>query len=290
MSGTVPVSDLLSNLNDQVANGAALMKRSKPRQDIFRAIYKGQRQEKTVREVMNETGLTQIRVLNEAKKLGPLVEKVSNGFRKRKELASHYKKILWYARNPKKLAAVLTKVSPKVSVNATQVKVSFTPAAGKAIPITIADIDSFVKAKIGTKRLGPVREDLIKKGFARVVGEGGTFKDWGGEKSDLYTNKFRVKGARRAVAVAFKGKGTKGRLVPAKMGKNGDQIGRLFDEPAEVFLVAYCGQIDSAIVSQMHAFAIAKKAMNGQRVYFGVIDADDLGAIAAGYPEQFKLS
>ena len=74
------------------------------------------------------------------------------------------------------------------------------------------------------------------------------------------------------------------------MGKNGDQIGRLFDEPAEVFLVVYCGQIDSSIVSHMQAFAIAKKAMIGRNVYFGVIDDDDLGKIAAGYPRQFKLS
>jgi hypothetical protein len=73
------------------------------------------------------------------------------------------------------------------------------------------------------------------------------------------------------------------------MGKNGDQIGRLFDEPAEVFLIVYCGQIDSSVVSQMQAFAIAKKALTGQRVYYGVIDADDLGRIAAGYPKEFKL-
>jgi hypothetical protein len=77
-------------------------------------------------------------------------------------------------------------------------------------------------------------------------------------------------------------------LVPAKMGKNGDQIDRLFDEPAEVFLIVYCGQVDSSIISQMQSFAIAKKAMNGQRVYFGVIDEDDLGKIVAGYSEHFN--
>ncbi|MGH7147439.1 MAG: hypothetical protein ACREIJ_06000 [Nitrospiraceae bacterium] len=71
---------------------------------------------------------------------------------------------------------------------------------------------------------------------------------------------------------------------------NGDQLDRLFDEPADVFLVVYCGQIASSIVSQMQAFAIAKKALAGQKVYFGVIDADDLGGIAAGYPNEFKLT
>jgi hypothetical protein len=289
MSSTVSVSDLLSNLSDQVVNSAKLMSGAKQRQSIFEAIYKGQQQEKSVQQIMKITNLSQIRVLNEGKKLGPLVEKVRGGFRKKKELAPHYKKILALARDKTKLGKVPTKISPKISAGELRITVGFPAAAGKALPITIDDIDSFAKAKHRSAgKLGPVREELIKAAFASIVGEGGTFKDWGGEKGDLYSNKFRVKGARRAVAVAFKGKGTRGKLVPGKMGKNGDQIDRLFDEPAEVFLIVYCGQIDPSIISQMHAFAIAKKAMNGQKIYFGVIDDDDLGKLAAAYPHQFK--
>jgi hypothetical protein len=37
----------------------------------------------------------------------------------------------------------------------------------------------------------------------------------------------------------------------------------------------------------MHASAIAKKAMSGQKVYFGIIDDDDLGKIAGAYPSHF---
>lgn len=288
MSGTVSVSDILSNLNDQVVNSARLMAGANQRQSIFEAIYKGQKQEKTVRELMAVTGLSQIRVLNEAKKLGPLVDKIKGGFRKKKELAPHYKKILLLARNKRKLEDVPTKVSPRNRGKIPRVSVSFVSSAGKALPITIDDIDSLAKARSrASKKTGIISESTIKKGFASIVGEGGVFKDWGGEKSDLYSNKFKVKGARRAVAVAFKGKGTSGKLVPAKMGKNGDQIDRLFDEPAEVFLVVYKGQIDSSITSQMHAFAIAKKALNGQKVYFGVIDGDDLSKIISAYPGHF---
>ena len=265
------------------------MIRAKQRQSVFEAIYKGQQQEKSVQAIMVTTNLTQIRVLNEAKKLGPLVEKVKRGFRKKKELASHYKKILSLARDKKKLEKVHTKVSPKIQRNGVTVKVNFAAPAANATLITIDDIDSFSSAK-KAKPLKPIREELIKNAFARIAGDRGKFKDWGGEKSDLYTNKLRVKGMRRAVAIAFKGRGTSGKLVPAKMGVNGDQLDRLFDEPADVFLVVYCGQIASSIVSQMQAFAIAKKALAGQKVYFGVIDADDLGRIAAGYPNEFKLT
>ncbi|MDQ2680163.1 MAG: hypothetical protein M3Y21_03950, partial [Candidatus Eremiobacteraeota bacterium] len=230
-------------MNDQVVNAAKLMQRSKPRQKVFETIYKGQRQEKSVQEITAATKLSQIRVLNEGKKLWPLVEKVSKGFRKRKELAPHYRKILAYARDPKKAAKVPTKVSPRVNRAPLAVRLSFVPAAAKAVQITIDDIGAFAGAKKATKKLGAVREVLLKKAFAEIAGEGGKFKDWGGEKSDLYTNKLRVKGARRAAAIAFKGRGTSGKLVPAKMGKNGDQIDRLFDEPAEVFVVVYCGQV-----------------------------------------------
>jgi hypothetical protein len=261
------------------------MERSKQRQSIFDAVYRGQKQEKSVQEIMATTGLAQIRVLNEGKKLGPLLEKVRGGFRKKKELAPHYKKILTLARNPKKLVAVPTKVSPKIETGHFRVTISIPKRGGKAHHITTEDIDSFSKATKRAKKFGRVREDLIKNAFAKVFGEGGMFKDWGGEKSDLYTTKSRVRGKRRAMAIAFKGRGTGGKLVPSKMGKNGDQIGRLFDEPAEVFLIVYCGQIDSSIVSQMHAFAIAKKAFYNQDAYYGIIDDDDLGRIAAVYSE-----
>lgn len=289
MPGAISVSDLLSNLNDQVVNAAKLMHRSKARQRVFEAIYKGQKQQKSVQEIVHATGLTQIRVLNEGKKLGPLVEKVPKAFRKRHELAPHYKKILAFARNPRSTDKVPTKVTPRATASASSVQIRFTPAAAKAIQITIDDISPFACIKRTAKKLGAVREQVIKAAFAVIIGERGKFKDWGGEKSDLYTSKLRIKGARRAAAIAFKGRGTSGKLVPAKMGKNGDQIDRLFDEPAEAFLIVYCGQIDSSVVSQMRAFAIAKKALAGQKVFFGVIDADDLGRIVARYPSAFDL-
>lgn len=287
MIATTHVTDFLSNLNDQLVNSAKLMYRAPQRQSIFEAVYKGQKQEKSIREIMAITGLSQVRVLTEGKKLGPLVEKVKGGYRKKKELASHYRKILSLARDKKKLERVPTKVSPKGADGAMRVTVTL-PKAGKAIPVTIEDFECFAKANSKAEKLGATPEKTIKNAFAKLAGDGGRFTDWGGEKSDLYSNKFKVLGKRRAVAVAFKGKGTSGKLVPKKMGANGDQIGRLFDEPAEVFLIVYCGQIDSSIFSQMQAFAIAKKAMNGETVYFGVVDDDDLGRIAATYPTAFK--
>ena len=269
MTQATRVSDFLSNVNDQIVNAATLIGRSKQRQKVFEAVYKGQKQIKSVKEIMSTTNMSYGHVLNEAKKLGPLLEKVGRGdFRKQKDLAPSYRRILAYARDKTKREKIPTKNAPRGGNSSLPIRVSFAAQAAKAVPITIDDIDAFVKAKsLRAKRVGPLPEKQIKAAFATLFGDLGVFKDWGGEKSDLYTNKGKVRGHRRAIAVAFKGRGTRGKLVPAKMGKNGDQIDRLFDEPAEVFLIVYCGQIDSSIFSQMQAFAIARKALEIGRAH-----------------------
>jgi hypothetical protein len=286
---TIPVSDLLSNLNDQLVSAARILGRSKHRQNIFKFIYYGPKQTKTIAEIMHETGLSQTHVLKEGGKMaGLLLEKVTGGYKKKKEFATRYKHILDMARDKKKLERVPTKTSARLSViKGPKIVVTFPSTARNAQLITIDDIGSF--SKIGTEARRDVkglRESVVKNAFVKIIRERGSFKDWGGEKSDLYTTKLRMRGRRIAAAIAFKGRATTGKLVPAKMGTNGDQVNRLFDEPAEVFLVVYGGQIDSSIVAQMRAFAMGR-AIGGHRTYYGVIDGTDLGRIAAAYPAYF---
>jgi hypothetical protein len=285
---TTHVTDPLSNWNDQLKTAAGIVGKSKARRAILEAVYRGKKQFKSVHEIRKTTGLTQIRILNEGAKLdGFLLEKVPNGYKKRKELLTRYKRILALAGNKEKLDALPTKTSPKLS-SKVNITVAF-PAKGKnAKFITIDDINSFSKARNKTaSAIAPMAEEKIKQAFKAIIGESGSFKDWGGEKSDLYTTKLRLGSRRVPAAIAFKGKGTKGKkLVPSKMGRNGDQINRLFTEPAEVFLVVYPGQIDSSIISQMQAFAIGN-ALRGIRVNYGVVDASDLSRLIAAYPKAF---
>jgi hypothetical protein len=285
---SIPVSDFLSNFNDQLVSAARILGRSKHRQDIFRFVYYGPKQVKTIEEIRNETGLSQTHVLKEGGKMaGLLLEKVAGGYKKRKEFSTRYKSILAMARDRKKLQRVPTKTSPRVSIKGPKLSVSFPSSARNARLITIDDIDSF--SKIGTQARRDVkalREKVVKQVFVKIIGEKGSFKDWGGEKSDLYTTKLRMRSRRVPAAIAFKGRATTGKLVPGKMGTNGDQINRLFDEPAEIFLVVYGGQIDSSILAQMRAFAMGR-AIGGHKAYYGVIDGTDLGRIAAAYPAYF---
>ena len=129
-------------------------------------------------------------------------------------------------------------------------------------------------------------ESKLKTGLKKIIGETHTFKDWGGEKNDLYTNKIRYKSKRRTAAFALKGKATKGSLTPNKMGKNGDQISRLFTSSAEMFFVVYHGKVDESIVSQLEAFSLAK-SMIGTTLYYGVIDGDDLNRLYQAYRTCF---
>jgi hypothetical protein len=72
------------------------------------------------------------------------------------------------------------------------------------------------------------------------------------------------------------------------MGKQGDQIQRLFRAPAEVFLVHYWNQIDESILEQMKAFATTKSAFEGKRIYYGVIDGQDTFRMLQAYKECFE--
>ena len=97
--------------------------------------------------------------------------------------------------------------------------------------VTVDDIDSFSKVLDIDEIPGEytrIYESKFKAGVAAILGEKDLFKDWGGELNDLSSTKVRIDGKRRMSAFAFKGPGTSGKLTPCKMGKNGDQIQRLF--------------------------------------------------------------
>lgn len=156
--------------------------------------------------------------------------------------------------------------------------------------VTVDDVDSF--AKVRKVRNGPtttptIRENRFKTGVQKVIGQAGKFKDWGGETSDLFTIRSKLNGGRMAAAFAFKGKGLTGLLTPARMGKNGDQIQRLFIEDADVFLLQYGGQIANSVIQQMATYAQAKSLSTGRLIRYGVIDGSDWARLVSAYPKAF---
>jgi hypothetical protein len=96
-----------------------------------------------------------------------------------------------------------------------------------------------------------------------------------------------LKGKRIAAAFGLKGRGTTGKLTPKKLGKQGDQIQRLFRAPAEVFIFQYWDQIGESVCEQMKLFATAKSALEGKKIYFGEIDGQDSLRMLKAYENFF---
>lgn len=158
--------------------------------------------------------------------------------------------------------------------------------------ITIDDVDSFDKVQKLSSSVDYVRmpEARFKAGVAKILGEPGSFKDWGGESRDLSSTRLKIGGRRRVAAFAFKGPGTLGKLTPGKMGKNGDQIQRLIRCPADVFLVQYWAEIDDSVMEQLRSFAELRSYFEQREIFFGVIDGVDSERLIRAYPKCFKVS
>jgi hypothetical protein len=292
----VPVSDARSNPNDQIAHAANVLKRSERRRVMFEAICKGGKRPKTVAQLMKATGYNQVAVLQLGGRLADqqLVQMIRDDgktlYAKDRFYAANRVKIIRLATNPAKLKSHPTKYAPKTSSYNGAIKVVVTGAKIQIGELTCDDFDQFSRVKkIRGAEPKKISESGFKKGITKLIGETGTFQDWGGEPNDLYTSKLKYKGKRCSVAFAFKGPGTSGVLTPKKLGKNGDQIQRLFLSPADIFIVQYHSQIGQSVVEQMKAFATLNSVREGKQIWYGVIDGDDTNRLLAAYPRQFGL-
>lgn len=294
MANAIEVSDAMSNLNEQLEAAAKAVGRSEVRRKVFSAIYYHKAKRKTASQIVQRTNLSRLRVLQEARHLvrkGVVRQVKESGAETSYEMIevfhAHKKQILSLAGNPKKLAELPTKRKLK----AVSVKVVTIPATtAKVRQVTIDDVQSFAKVrKIKSADWIPdsLSEDQFKRGVQAIVGEPGKFKDWGGEKSDLYTTRLRINGKRLPAAFAFKGPGLKSKLVPGKMGKNGDQAQRLLQEEARVFFVQHWREIDPSVVDLLQRLATAKSVTNGCQILFGIIDGNDSERLRLAYPEKF---
>jgi hypothetical protein len=294
MSSPLAVSDHASNANEQIDHAARTIGTSPARRSVFLAVYKGKRRIKTVGEIAESTGLTRKQVLTAGKQLvnrsivGQTQKDGDTAYEKFSNYYSHKAKILSLAGNKVKLEKFPTKRNSRVS-NLTILQ-RFAKQADFRL-ITIDDVDSFkrVQSHKPNGNISPlISENRFKHGVRRILGEVGEFKDWGGEKNDLYTTRVEIGGKRFAAAFAFKGPGKKGTLVPGKMGKNGDQIQRLFESSADVFFVQYWRDIAESVVDQMKPLALAKSIMTGKKVYFGIIDGVDSDRLLRAYSTHFN--
>jgi hypothetical protein len=134
-----------------------------------------------------------------------------------------------------------------------------------ASPITEAELKAVLR----------VPENTAKRAFAALIGESYVQKDWGGERSDLYTSQLFARGRQVSAAWLFKGPGFPRAMDLKALGKNGDQIDRLFTEPAELLVLQHCHEIKSAVIGMMDAYAHDARRLRS----YMIINGADTGRI-----------
>lgn len=154
--------------------------------------------------------------------------------------------------------------------------------------IHLSQIDQFSKVsdiyqqEASAPRLSALKlisEQEIKVAIAEIAHEGNIPKDWGGEKSDLFTSNLSVDRHHYPSAFLLKGPAQFSEMKMAHLGKNGDQIDRLFSEPADLLILQHCHKVSTAVRSTMRAFASRVHDLR----YFTIIDGYDTLRLLKAY-------
>lgn len=155
------------------------------------------------------------------------------------------------------------------------------------LEVFIEEIDNFskvrdirrAKSKKALEALKDVPEKAVKEAFAEIIGEALVPKDWGGERSDLFTTGLTIDSRRISTAFALKGPAKFHPMKMRDLGANGDQIDRLFSEPADLLILQHCHDIENPVRAAMRAYA---QRMGDLRT-FCLIDGFDTLRILQAY-------
>ncbi|MGD9694900.1 MAG: hypothetical protein AB7V42_04475 [Thermoleophilia bacterium] len=136
------------------------------------------------------------------------------------------------------------------------------------------------------RHLGPrleVSEAAVKRCILHILGETEISRDWGGERDDIFSARVRVDGRLLAGSFALKGPGTRGPLTPRKLGKQGDQIGRLVTQPADLFVVQYIGPVASSVREQLGHAIRSLRSQGNPAAVGSVWDGIDTARLLTAY-------
>lgn len=138
------------------------------------------------------------------------------------------------------------------------------PANAAARRFNLEEIDSFTRISeidpsLAVRQVASgylkVPEKEVKGAIHRALGDPYVRADHGGERSDIFTADVKLGGRRVLAAFALKGPSAGRKITMAKYGKNGDQIVRLFEEPAELFIIQANGEFESLLVKHVQQTA-----------------------------------
>jgi hypothetical protein len=154
------------------------------------------------------------------------------------------------------------------------------------------DIDSFTKvrevlpeavAQFLCNGYLDLSEDKVQRSLEQIIGVSFHKKDWGGETNDLYTSDMQYKARRIPAAFLLKGNGLrKATMNIAHCGKNGDQLVRLFDSPAELFIVQFVGDIAENVIRDVEG-KVENLRQRGKTAYYCIMTGLDTARVLHAY-------
>lgn len=118
------------------------------------------------------------------------------------------------------------------------------------------------------KRMRGVPEQIVKELVGELLGEIDVPKDWGGEEADLFSANLSVDGRPCTAAFLLKGPARFHEMTLADCGKNADQIYRLFNIPADVYVIQHCHRIGPAVRKTVEAMALHRSLVAPCRYMF----------------------
>ncbi len=158
----------------------------------------------------------------------------------------------------------------------------------------VEDIDSFRKVRdanpatvmdVLTNGYLSRSEDSIQTALERILTVPFHKKDWGGELNDLYTANLLINGTRHETAFLLKGNGLRAQTMEIKhCGANGDQLLRLCNSPAKVFVIQFVGRISEAVVSDIDGKVRHARAQ-GRCAWYCIMDGQDTARVLRAYGE-----
>lgn len=127
-----------------------------------------------------------------------------------------------------------------------------------------------------------ISEDDVQIALESILGTQFHKKDWGGEENDLFAP-LNKDGKRIDAAFALNGRGKAPKVLRLKhCGKNGDQVVRLFQSPAQLFIMQSVGEVGEDVIKDMLEKVMYRQLL-GQDVHFCVINGQDTARLLRAY-------
>lgn len=126
-------------------------------------------------------------------------------------------------------------------------------------------------------------EDDVQRALERMLGESFHMTDHGGEECDLYSTNLTIEGRRVPTAFLLKGRGCRApELQIADCGHNGDQIVRLLQAPAELYVIQYIGPVSQNVRKDIRG-KVRERRGDGREASFCVMDGLETTRLLVAY-------